>query len=165
MAIELVVSEARNQAPVLSVKGFNAGDVYKVAVRVNTWLGRYVPGWKPYIVPARKDILTDGEYYCPVPLQYKGLCVSPLAIAAMLEAMDKAEVEYEYISTHIGYVFPEPEEVDDIVCLFDGMDLEGMTKAQLRALASEHNVRIGSKFTHKQMVESLQDHLVVIPLS
>jgi hypothetical protein len=169
MSVRLFVITARNGNPTLTIKGENAAEVYAVAGRVNRWLTQTCPGFTPYLVPAYRDKVAPDLFYSPVPLLVgtEGF-VSCALIAKLVEAMDKAGLDYSFDvldERYVAAIPQESEEIDDLVNPFDGMNLAGMSKSHLVKLAKEHGVRIGSRFTKAQVIESLQDHLVAVPLS
>lgn len=135
MSICIIISQSRRNTPVLSVKGFNAAEVYQVACRVNKWLHAYAPEWAEYRDRARKDITYPDMFYCAIPLTDKRCTLTALSITKLLQAIAKSGVEFDFISNHIGYMscveFDEPQPQVNID--------PSLTKSELVDFINEHD--------------------------
>jgi hypothetical protein len=155
MSVELVLSQARNGNPVLSVKGFDRGLVVEVARRVNTWLDKAVVGWKPYTSQSYPDQGVPGMFYVPVPLSHAGVCVSPMTIATLCKAMQKANVCFVYRSSYLPYTFEVeiPETKDTYTTLGMVHDLHKMTKRAVETLLAGYGITPPVRMSKKALAE------------
>lgn len=161
MSYRYVIANTRQSAYCVRVVADSRAECAEGKERVLRFLSVCFPTFRAMKsgVYHRDGLFTD---VVPVPTwAYSGLIrMTDKMVSAGLQVVVLCTWLYSPVS------FPEfVEEVEvDNVCPFAGMNLESMTKARLISLAKEHGVRIGSKFTKQQVIESLQDHIVEVPV-